>query len=155
MGKGAEFVVRLPLCEAPGVSTEKAGERTPKSQLRVLVVDDHVDSAESLADLLRIEGNVVEIAFGGASALTKHEATSPTVVFCDIGMPGMTGYEVAKAIRARGRAGVLLIALSGYARADDVKRALEAGFDASVAKPPDPEELRRLLAPGSSDSPQG
>ena len=111
----------------------------------MLVVDDNWDAAESLADLLRILGHDVDLAYDGPGAIAKIAANAPDVVLCDIGLPGISGYEVAKAIRANGKPGVRLIALSGYAQAEDVKRAMEAGFDAHVAKPLDPEELARLL----------
>ncbi|HET6412852.1 MAG TPA: GAF domain-containing protein [Anaeromyxobacter sp.] len=146
IGKGAEFVIHLPL---HGASQLLEGTR-PESQAkgggrRVLVVDDNWDAAESLADLLRILGHDVDLAYDGPGAIAKIAANAPDVVLCDIGLPGISGYEVAKAIRANGKPGVRLIALSGYAQAEDVKRAMEAGFDAHVAKPLDPEELARLL----------
>jgi CheY-like chemotaxis protein len=88
----------------------------------------------------------VDVAYDGPTALAKIEASRPDVVLSDIGLPGMSGFELAKAIRASGLRGVQLIALSGYAQGDDVRRAKEAGFDAHVAKPPDLDELARLLA---------
>jgi CheY-like chemotaxis protein len=72
-------------------------------------------------------------------------ANPPEVVLCDLGLPGMSGYEVATALRREGLSGTRLIAVSGYAQPEDVSRALEAGFDAHVAKPCDPEQLARLL----------
>jgi len=147
LGKGAEFVVWLPARVAfTGPSGGGTRERPAAEARRVLVVDDHRDAAETLADLLRLQGHLVEVAFDGVSALAALETASPDVVLCDIGLPGMSGYELARAIRARNRPGVQLIAISGYAQAEDVRRALEAGFDAHVAKPPDPDELERLLS---------
>ena len=147
IGRGTEFVVRLPLPGAAAVSTAQSTHvQSANGALRVLVVDDNKDAAESLADLLRMLGHEADVAYDGPSALAKLGKSKPDVVLCDIGMPAMSGYEVAKAVRAGGNRGVRLVALSGYGQADDVKRAIEAGFDAHVAKPPDPEELARLLA---------
>ena len=148
VGKGAEFLVRLPV---HGPAATLSGRDTGEEQIgkggrRVLVVDDNADAADSLADVLRLQGHVVDVAFDGPSALAKLDTTSPDAVLCDIGMPGMSGYELAKAIRAGSRGSVQLVALSGYAQPDHVKRAMEAGFDAHVAKPPDPDEIARLLA---------
>jgi signal transduction histidine kinase len=146
-GKGADFVVLLPIQDPSAAARgEDAPERSEHGGRRVLVVDDNVDAAESLADLLRLDGHAVEVAFDGPSALTKLETTSPDVILCDIGMPGMSGYDLAKTIRARGGRGMQLVALTGYAQAEDVQRAKDAGFDAHVAKPPEPKELQRLLA---------
>ncbi len=112
---------------------------------RVLVVDDHEASAETLAEVLELLGHEVEVAKDGFSAVAKARANPPDVVICDLGMPGMSGCEVAKALRAAGLAARLL-ALSGYCRPDDVEAATAAGFDAYLVKPADIEELERLLA---------
>jgi len=112
----------------------------------VLVVDDNRDAAESLAELVALFGHSVEVAYDGASALDIVHSNQLDVVLCDIGLPGMNGYDVAKAIRRKARNGMRLIAVSGYAQPEDVKRALEAGFDAHVAKPPDPSLIDRLLS---------
>lgn len=81
----------------------------------------------------------------GGVAAKKVRETRPDIVLCDIGLPGMTGYEVAQAIRADGGNATRLIALTGYTQAEDVKRAAEAGFDGHIAKPCDPDEIERLL----------
>jgi PAS domain S-box-containing protein len=146
-GRGSEFIVRLPLvggtetasAPAPGVDRRSGGRR-------VLVVDDNSDAAESLADLVRMLGHPVEVAFDGPSAIAAAKTSRPDVVLCDIGLPGMDGYEVADALRAAGLDGLQLVAVSGYAQPEDVKRAIEAGFDAHVAKPCDPKQIERLLA---------
>jgi len=146
VGRGAEFVVRLPTLDA---AAEPAPARGPppaaRGGRRVLVVDDNADAAESLADILRMLGHDAEVVHDGASALEKVGAELPEVVLCDIGLPGMNGYELARAVRERGQRGVRLVALSGYARAEDVQRSVEAGFDAHLAKPPDIDELLLLL----------
>ena len=145
IGKGAEVVVRLPL--APMVISGKAEVRTLRHgrTRRILVVDDNRDAAESLAEILRMLGHDVEVAFDGPTAIEKARANPPEVVLCDVGLPGMSGYEVAKTLRASTRQGVQLIAVSGYAQPEDVQLAIEAGFDGHVAKPCDPEQIERLL----------
>jgi PAS domain S-box-containing protein len=146
IGKGAEFIVRLPIAEAPVITSEVAPIHSGARAKRVLIVDDNRDAAESLADILRMLGHEAEVAHDGPSALAKLGARAPDAVLCDIGLPGMDGYEVAKAMRAAGRRAVKLVALTGYAQEDDVKHAMEAGFDAHVAKPPNLGEIARLLA---------
>ncbi len=145
VGQGAEFIVRLPLAAAAG-SRAQAGAQAPRSSggRRVLVVDDNADAAESLAEIVRLQGHAAEVAYDGPTAIEKFRANPPDVVFCDIGLPGMSGYEVAKALRP-GADGTQLIAVSGYAQPEDVKRAMEAGFDRHVTKPCDPEQIERLL----------
>jgi CheY-like chemotaxis protein/two-component sensor histidine kinase len=146
-GAGTTFVVALPL------ATERTAphDRRPSpstvtgSPHRVLVVDDNKDAAETLAELVEMLGHEVEIAYDGPSALAKAREHEPDLVLCDIGLPTMDGFEVARRLRAGGAAGARLIALSGYAQPEDVARALEAGFDAHVAKPPDPAQLETLL----------
>ena len=145
-GKGAEFVVRVPLAAVAGAEHSQAPDVQRRHESRrVLVVDDNPDAAESLADLLRMLGHSVEVAHDGPMAIERTRANPPDVVLCDIGLPGMSGYEVAKALRASGANGMRLIALSGYAQPEDVKRAIEAGFDAHIAKPCDVEQIGRLL----------
>ena len=144
-GKGAEFVVRLPLVRSPvAVGANVAAPHVANGGRRVLVVDDNTDAAESLADIVKMLGHYVEVAYDGPTAIEKARASPPNVVLCDIGLPGMSGHEVALALRASLNS-VQLIAVSGYAQPEDVKRAIEAGFDGHVAKPCDPEKIERLL----------
>jgi len=144
-GKGAEFVIRLPGAEAAGAPENvAAGPPALGAGHRVLVVEDSRDTADTLAEILHMHGHEVDVVTDGPTALEKFRSSPPDVVLCDIGLPGMDGYEVARAMRAMAK-GVKLVALSGYAHPDDVKRAKEAGFDAHVAKPPDPAEIARLL----------
>ncbi|WP_232287487.1 response regulator [Anaeromyxobacter dehalogenans] len=91
-------------------------------------------------------GHRAEIAYDGPAAVEKARARPPDVVLCDLGLPGMSGYAVAEAIRAAGLSGVQLVAVSGYAQPEDVKRALDAGFDAHLAKPADLDVIEKLLA---------
>jgi PAS domain S-box-containing protein len=144
-GHGAEFIVRLPTAEqADAPEPRIAGPRPRNGGRRILVVDDNVDAAQSLADFVELLGHVAEVAFDGPSAIAAARATSPDVVLCDLGLPGVSGYEVAKALRASGD-GIRLYAVSGYAQPEDVRRALDSGFDGHLAKPVDPDELERLL----------
>ena len=145
-GHGAAFCVRIPL-SAPAPEQVEVGQPQPSTLgCRVLIVDDNPDAAESLADLVRMLGHSAEVAYDGSTAIEKARVGLPDVVLCDIGLPGMSGYEVAKAIRQELNSNVQLFAVSGYAQPEDVKRAIEAGFDGHVAKPCDPEEIERLLS---------
>jgi PAS domain S-box-containing protein len=145
-GHGAEFVVRLPLAAPACELRHVPSARLPKCGRRVLVVDDNADAAESLAEIARMAGHEVEVAYDGASALEKARSSPPDVILCDLGLPGMSGYDVARALRSTNGRTVQLIALSGYAQPEDVRKAVEAGFDAHVAKPPDLDGLMKLLA---------
>jgi CheY-like chemotaxis protein len=112
----------------------------------VLVIDDHRDSAEGLAELLRLAGHEVELAYDGPSALDAVERSPPEVVISDLGLPEMDGFEIARALRDRDRTRELrLIALSGFGDSAAVERALQAGFDHHLTKPVDPRALRALL----------
>jgi two-component system CheB/CheR fusion protein len=113
----------------------------------VLIVEDNVDAAESLREALGFDGHEVEVAHAGPEGLEKARAFAPHLVLCDIGLPGMDGYAVARAIRADPALDrVLLVALSGYTQPEDVARARAAGFDAHLAKPLDFEALEQALA---------
>ncbi len=145
--RGADFAVSLALAHPAAIRPDPAQARASAggAHHRVLVVDDNRDAAESLGELVRMLGHEVELAYDGPSALAQADRTHPDLVLCDIGLPGMDGYQVARELRARQDGDLRLVALSGYAQPEDVDRALEAGFDAHVAKPPDPEQLARLL----------
>jgi signal transduction histidine kinase len=145
-GQGAEFVVTLPLAGAEVVTTASPGQTVARHvPRRVLIVDDNHDAADSLAELVELFGHAVEVAHDGIAAVEKARAIRPDVVLCDIGLPGMDGYQVARRLRALGGPEVQLIAISGYAQPEDLDRAEKAGFDAHVAKPADPANIRRLL----------
>ncbi|MHB8876906.1 MAG: response regulator, partial [Myxococcaceae bacterium] len=147
VGRGSEFVVRVPAAAevtAPAGAKEKHAD--PGSR-RVLVVDDNRDAAESLAELVELFGHHAELAFDGHGAVAKAQANPPDVILCDIGLPGMDGYEVARTLRADpALRGTRMFAVSGYAQPEDRKRAADSGFDGHVAKPPDPDEIERLIA---------
>jgi len=117
---------------------------------RVLVVDDNVDSAQSMGLLLGLEGYEVACAYDGAEALVRAEQFRPHVVLLDLGLPRYSGYEVAR--RLRGESGapadpaLLLVAVSGYGQERDREAARAAGFDLHLTKPADPDEVLRVLA---------
>ena len=157
-GRGSEFVLRLPLLDG-GLSKEEnvaanepvpanrvTSERDGRKGLRVLVVDDNVDVAESCALLLRLKGQEVRVAHDGIKALEVARDFRPELVLLDIGMPGMDGYEVARQLRQQpGTQGALLVALTGYGQGEDRERSLAAGLDAHLVKPVAPEALDALL----------
>jgi CheY-like chemotaxis protein len=124
-----------------------ASASVPTAGLRILVVDDNQDSACSMTLLLELQGHEVQVAHAGQIALTMAQDRRPDVVLLDIGMPGMNGYEVAKQLRAQNAFDeTLLIAVTGYGRASDVKQTESAGFDHHLVKPIDYEKLESLLA---------
>ena len=149
-GKGAEFVVRLPSVAAGPAEQERdsATVATPSAgAMSVLVVDDNVDSAQTMVASLRLEGFTAEVAFDGEAAIRLAAAIRPDVVLLDIGLPGMSGFEVAHALRALSATkDALLVALSGYGQADDRQRSREAGMDHHLTKPVDPAALHSLFA---------
>jgi CheY-like chemotaxis protein len=126
-----------------------AATQDPVSMCRVLVVDDNVDSAQSMSLLLELEGYAVACAYDGEEALQRADAFGPEVVLLDLGLPRISGYEVATRLRAASQANgqpLLLVAVSGYGRDQDRKAAREAGFDMHLTKPADPDEVLRVLA---------
>jgi len=147
IGEGTEFAVRLPVRRAParGVVTSKPPP-SPGSR-RVLIIEDNLDVAQSLQEVLQLGAHTVEVAADGPAGLACARAFHPEVVLCDLGLPGMDGFEVARALRADPELrAVHAVALSGYALLDDVRRSLAAGFDEHLAKPVDLATLGRVLA---------
>ena len=112
----------------------------------VLVVDDNQDAADSLAMVLRLSGHRVDVAYNGLCALARFRSTQPDVVLCDLGLPELSGYDFAKAVRRETARPIRLVAISGYAQADDIRRSREAGFDAHLAKPAQPADIQNLFA---------
>jgi CheY-like chemotaxis protein len=151
IGRGSSFEVRLNL-DMPALASEPAvaetvAAATPRSSVRVLIVDDNRDGAQSLALMLDLEGHEVRTAADGFEALEIGEEFQPNVVLLDIGMPGIDGYETARRLRTRPWAqSALLCAQTGWGQEDDKRRARSAGFDRHLVKPVDPEELNRILA---------
>ena len=160
MGLGCRFVLRLPLLQAmlpragQPAASEPSSAPTPAPApvpgvMRVLVVDDNIDSAESLSEVLQMLGHEVRVEHDGPTALAAAGEFRPQAVVLDIGLPGLTGHEVAQRIRSEpwGR-DMQLIALSGWGQAEDRQRSRDAGFDAHFVKPVDLDELERALARG-------
>lgn len=146
--RGAEFTIHLPVDDNPRpAAIEAAPSLSSPQSRRVLVIEDNVDAAESLREVLELCGHTVAVAYDGASGIAKARAFAPDFVLCDIGLPGINGYDVARALRAEETLrSCVLVALSGYARPEDVELAHEAGFDEHVAKPTTIERLTCLLA---------
>ncbi len=150
-GRGSRFEVRLPY--GPQATIPDAFPATPELQakhmrtLTILLADDNRDSAETLAELLRLEGHAVHTAHDGLQAAALATELEPDAMILDIGMPGLNGYEVAQRIRMQPWGGrPLLIAATGWGQDDDRKKALNSGFDLHLTKPFDPEELLNLIA---------
>jgi signal transduction histidine kinase/CheY-like chemotaxis protein len=146
-GHGSTFTVCLQCAAAPAAQEDASPSpgRTVRSR-RVLVADDNRDAAESLADLLRMDGHEVTVAFDGEQALAAFGRVLPDVALLDIGMPGLTGNEVASAIRARPEgAGTLLVAITGWGQERDRAAARQSGFDHHFTKPVDPMQVLALL----------
>jgi signal transduction histidine kinase/ActR/RegA family two-component response regulator len=156
-GRGSEFIIRLPFAEGQRSVADPndldSCEHHLSARSRVLIVDDNQDAALSLAMLLRALGNDVRTADNGHSALEAIPSFKPDVVLLDLGMPGMSGYEVA--VRARvmpaGRECVL-VALTGWGQEEDRRRSREAGFNHHLLKPVDVEELKALLSESQDPS---
>ena len=152
IGKGSEFVIRLPAIKAPFASRQETrADETPAPEapirLRVLVVDDNVDAASGLAQVLELSGYDVRASHDGQGALAAAESFQPHVVLLDIGLPEMDGYEVARELRRRpGSRRALLVAVTGWGHESDKKKSREAGVDHHLIKPVDPAALKQLLS---------
>jgi signal transduction histidine kinase len=152
LGRGTEIVVHLPALpctaveKAPGGSASERPGSAMAEPLRILIVDDNMDSAESLALLMRMAGHEVRTAYEGLSAVAEARTFMPDVVVLDIGLPGMDGYEVAHRLRQEpGGDRLMLLALTGYGQEEDRRRSREAGFDHHLVKPINLERFQELL----------
>ncbi len=144
VGRGSEFEVRLPLRE--DADEDRRAPARARRRRRVLIIEDNVDAASTLREVLEIEGHDVEVAHGGAEGVARARDRHPEIVLCDLGLPGMDGYEVARAIRGHPELrDVHLVAVSGYALPEDVRCAREAGFEQHLSKPPSLEQLAQAL----------
>jgi CheY-like chemotaxis protein len=154
IGWGSAFEVRLPLDDEGPASVEERRRACPGNvQRRVLVVEDNLDVAIALRDALEVADHQAFVARSGPEALVRAREARPDVVLCDIGLPGMDGFEVARAMRADAALSkTFLVAVSGYAQPRDVQRALEAGFDRHLAKPVSLDVLEEVLSSLSLDS---
>ncbi len=147
LGQGSEFIIRLPSQpESPALTTEPVTSPRAATHMRILVVEDNRDAAESLRMLLEFSGYEVTVARSGREALKAASDIRPQIVLCDIGLPEMDGFAVARMLREnRDTARSRLIAVTGYGAEDDRQKSLAAGFDAHLVKPVDPENLLRHL----------
>ena len=157
VGQGSEFVVRLPVAPSPAapMGTGDTAATAAGQTCRVLVVDDSIDTAESLALLLAGSGHCAHVAYDGAAALREIAIDRPDVVLMDIGLPGPTGLEVAKLIRAQpDLAGIVLVAMTGYGQESDRQRSREAGFNYHLVKPADLNDLQAILVSVAARGPR-
>jgi len=153
LGQGSEFTIHLPrsvVIEQPASAATQRDDPAPSPtadlRLKVLVADDNRDAADSLAMLLELNGHEVSVVNSGAEAYAAAAATRPHAAILDIGMPDLSGYEVARRIRAEEwGASMLLVAVTGWGQEDDKARAIAAGFDRHLTKPVDPDHLEKLL----------
>jgi PAS domain S-box-containing protein len=150
-GKGSEFVVRLPLAAADTCALDQtsgptgSGSAPGEKSLRILIVDDNIDALEGLARLLGLSGYEIATAAEGNLALAIARTFCPDVVLLDIGLPGMSGYDVAETMRHEGMIDTILIAISGYSQDGDRQRSRQAGFDHHLSKPVSLESLVALI----------
>ena len=121
------------------------GSRKDEGSTRVLVVDDNADIADALAALLNLQGCKVRVAHRGEVGLEEATQFEPEIVFLDIGLPGMDGYEVARELRSTFEDQITLVALTGYGQASDRERSAEAGFDHHLVKPARLDQIRKIL----------
>jgi PAS domain S-box-containing protein len=147
LGQGSTFTIRLPAHVGTAVAAP-AVEQPPVISFpaRVLVVDDNVDAAESLAMLLQSDGHTVSVAHNGVDAVQRADDWQPDIAVLDVGLPGMNGYEVASVLKQRGDACPELIAVTGYGQAADRQRAFAAGFRYHLVKPVDVRDLATAIA---------
>jgi PAS domain S-box-containing protein len=148
-GLGSEFVVRLPVaveaCRPEGRGLETGD--VARSSLRVLIVDDNRDSADSLSIMLKMMGNTTRTAYDGQEAVSVAGEFRPDVILLDLGLPRMSGYEACRRIREQpGGEAVVMVAQTGWGQEEDRQRTHDAGFDHHMVKPVDPQALMRLLA---------
>jgi signal transduction histidine kinase/CheY-like chemotaxis protein len=144
-GLGSEFTIHLPLGRPPAAGRpSRAADRCPPAA--VLLIEDNADARQTLRTLLELDGHRVDEAADGPSGVARAELMRPDVILIDIGLPSMSGYEVARCIRSKRGAEPILVALTGYGQADDQRRSLEAGFDAHLTKPVFSDHLGEVLA---------
>jgi CheY-like chemotaxis protein len=146
-GRGSTFVVRMPLSVAKAEAEIEAATPSRRVRSRALIIDDNRDAALTTAMFVEELGGTAFTAYDGASGLRAIESFRPDIVFMDIGMPGLDGYEVCRRIRQiPSQRHVMIVAVTGWGQTQDKSRALEVGFDAHLTKPVDPDTLAQLLA---------
>lgn len=148
IGQGATFTIRLPRIARPRAQSDAASADPGLPPRRILIVDDNVDAADSLAMLLELDGHSVSTVYGAVEALEAATRLKPEMLFLDIGLPVMDGYEVARRLRSLGETAALrLVAVTGYGQKEDRDRALASGFDDHLVKPVTPESLKSVFRP--------
>lgn len=147
-GRGSTFTVRLPALGLPAAApaSSPAPAEIAGPSRRIMVVEDNVDARESLRALLEVWGHRVETLEDGERAITAAAHSCPEVALIDIGLPGLDGYAVARRLKQTCSESTFLVALTGYGQPEDRRRAIDAGFDAHLVKPVDPDDLLRVLA---------
>jgi CheY-like chemotaxis protein len=150
LGTGSEFTIRLPTLPEPPTTRNAVTKLTPalkEESLRILIVEDNIDSGDTLAMLLRLNGHEVLLVRTGSTAIEAAPAFLPDVVLCDIGLPGVDGYEVARALRASPQfKNTLMCALTGFTPSDaDRERPRQSGFDHHIVKPLSLDKLLGIL----------
>jgi two-component system CheB/CheR fusion protein len=154
IGRGSEFIARLPLDLSARPEGERRCATCAKVRRRVLVIENNLDAADSLRELLVLDGHDVAVAYDGVEGIARARVFRPEVVLCEIGLPGMDGYAVARALRAEeGLWQAHLVVVSGYALPEDLQRAAEAGFERHLAEPPASRSSRTSWAACLSSSP--
>ena len=147
IGKGSEFIIRLPLAIKQTPLQEIEGLQDPNASKRILIVDDNQDSAKSLAEVLQLSGHETFVVHDGEAAVTAAETQRPDAILLDIGLPKLNGYEACRRIREnQGEENMLVIALTGWGQAEDRRKSAEAGFDGHLVKPVNLAELMNLLS---------
>jgi two-component system CheB/CheR fusion protein len=146
-GQGSTFIITMPVCEGLGARASFAQPDAPRVASRVLIIDDNRDAANTMAMLVDELGGSTRMAHDASSGLQAIQEYQPDIVFLDIGMPGIDGYEACRRMRQRpSQKAVIIVAVTGWGQPQDKQRALEAGFDAHLTKPVDLEALARILA---------
>jgi two-component system CheB/CheR fusion protein len=139
--------MQLPLAMEEPAASPAGSESPAKRRRRVLVIEDNIDAADSLREVLAYGEHEVEVAYNGPEGIAEAREFRPEIVLCDLGLPVMDGYEVARTFKQdESLKGVFLVALSGSSLPEDLQRASEAGFDRHIAKPASLEKLEELLA---------
>jgi len=152
VARGSTFTVGFPIAEPPALAASASAASIQRRRRRVLIVDDNADVLQSLSALLRTLGHEVSTAKDGAQAIEIFEAERPEAALIDIGLPDISGYEVARRVRELDDGRTLLVALTGYGRQQDRDASMKAGFNAHLTKPAGLDEVERLFAraPGGS-----
>jgi PAS domain S-box-containing protein len=147
VGKGARFTIRLPITGQTAEPQTSAAEKKPSRRLRILIIEDNMNLADILRSMLSRIGHEAHSAYSGLIGFSEAKSLRPDVIFCDIGLPGLSGYDVAEVLKADDELkNTFLIALTGYAGEGDIDRARAAGFDQHLAKPVDMAMLENILS---------